>query len=113
MENWEKQQLLKCITEGKQSIDEFNAEVVRVMELNDITDKTIQGNYKPKDIQYLLDGIEQCNFTDEQIGWINQIILVVNNGLYYTMMKDFKPKAYEREIKETVKGYGNFRGLKF
>lgn len=29
------------------------------------------------------------------------------------MMKDFKPKAYEREIKEIVKGYGNFRGLKF
>lgn len=113
MESLEKSTLLRFITQGKQSIDEFNAEVVRVMELNDIIDKTIQGNYKPKDIQYLMDGIEQCNFTDEQIGWINNIIMVVNDGLYYDMMKEFKPKAYEREVKEIVKGYGNFRGLKF
>jgi nicotinic acid phosphoribosyltransferase len=109
----EKQELLKWITGAKQSIDAFNAEVVRVMKLNDITDKTIQGNYRPKDIQYLLDGIEQCNFTDEQISWINQIILVVNTGDYYDMMKEFKPKAYEKEVKEEVKGWGNFRGLKF
>jgi hypothetical protein len=109
----EKQELLRKITEGKQSIDNYNAEVVRVMELNDITNKTIQGNYKPKDIQYLLDGIEQCNFTDEQIGWINKIIMVVNDGLYYNLMKDFAPKKYEKEVKEEVKGWGNFKGLKF
>lgn len=109
----EKQELLRKITEGKQSIDNYNAEVVRVMELNDITNKAIQGNYKPKDIQYLLDGIEQCNFTDEQIGWINQIIMVVNDGLYYNLMKEFATKRYEKEVKEEVKGWGNFKGLKF
>ena len=113
MDNWEKQELLRKITEGKQSIDNYNAEVVRVMELNDITNKTIQGNYKPKDIQYLIDGIEQCNFTEEQVGWINQIIMVVNDGLYYNLMKEFAPKKFEKEVKEEVKGWGNFKGLKF
>lgn len=54
-----------------------------------------------------------CNFTDEQIHWINQIIMVVNNGQYYDMMKEFKPKAYEREVKECVKSFWNIRGLKF
>ena len=102
----EKQELLRKITEGKQSIDNYNAEVVRVMELNDITNKAIQGNYKPKDIQYLLDGIEQ-------LGWINQIIMVVNDGLYYNLMKEFATKRYEKEVKEEVKGWGNFKGLKF
>lgn len=29
------------------------------------------------------------------------------------MMKEFKPKAYEREVKECVKSFWNFRGLKF
>lgn len=108
-----KQELLRKITEGKQSIDNYNAEVVRVMKLNGIIDETIQGNYKPTDIQGLLDGIEKCNFTDEQVGWINHIIRVVYDGLYYNLMKEFAPKRFEKEVKEEVKGWGNFRGLKF
>lgn len=113
MKDLELQELLRSITEGKQAIDNFNSEVVRVMELNNIIDKTIQGNYKPKDIQYILDGIDKCNFTEEQIGWINLIIRVVSNGEYYDLMKEFAPKKYEKEVKEEVKGWSSFKGLKF
>ena len=44
---------------------------------------------------------------------ISVVVLCIFGKGYYDMMKEFKPKAYEREVKEIVKGYGNFRGLKF
>lgn len=109
----EKEKLLIWITESKESIDDYNAEVVRVMKLNNITNKTLQNNCKPLNIQYLLDAIEQCNFTEEQIKWINKILSIVNSGQYFEMLKELKPKAYEREVKERIKSFGNFRGLKF
>ena len=108
-----KDSVINFLEKSKDGKDAFNAEVVRVMELNDIKDKTIQGNYKPTDMQYLLGGIEKCNFTDEQFKWIEQILIFADQGAYYAYMKDFVPKKYEKEVKEEVKGWGNFKGLKF
>ena len=108
-----KDNVIKFLSESKEGKDEFNAEVVRVMELNDIKDKTIQSNYKPVDMQYLLDGMEKCNFTEEQYEWIEQMLIFASQGNYYALMKDFAPKKYEKEVKEEVKGWGNFKGLKF
>lgn len=108
-----KDNVINFLENSKEGKDVFNAEVVRVMELNDIKDKTIQGNYKPTDMQYLLDGIEKCNFTDEQFEWIEQMLIFADQGAYYLSMKEFAPKKFEKEVKEEVKGWGNFKGLKF
>lgn len=108
-----KDNVIKFLENSKEGKDVFNAEVVRVMELNGIKDKTIQGNYKPTDMQYLLDGIEKCNFTDEQFEWIEQMLIFADQGGYYGLMKEIAPKRFEKEVKEEVKGWGNFKGLKF
>ena len=108
-----KDNVINFLENSKEGKDVFNAEVVRVMELNGIKDKTIQGNYKPTDMQYLLDGIEKCNFTDEQFKWIEQMLIFADQGGYYWSMKEFAPKKFEKEVKEEVKGWGSFKGLKF
>jgi hypothetical protein len=108
-----KDNVIKFLENSKEGKDAFNAEVVRVMELNGIKDKTIQRNYKPTDMQYLLDGIEKCNFTDEQFEWIEQMLIFADQGGYYWSMKEFAPKKFEKEVKEEVKGWGSFRGLRF
>lgn len=108
-----KENVINFLENSKEGKDAFNAEVVRVMELNGIKDKTIQGNYKPTDMQGLLGGIEKCNFTDEQFKWIEQMLIFADRGAYYWSMKEFAPKKFEKEVKEEVKGWGNFKGLKF
>lgn len=101
---------LKDCKEGR---DGFNAEVVRVMELNDIKDKTVQSNYKPIDMQYLLDGMDKCEFTNEQYRWIEQMLIFADQGSFYSTIREYAPKAFEKRVKEEVKGWGNFKGLKF
>ena len=108
-----KDNVINFLENSKEGKDVFNAEVVRVMELNGIKDKTIQGNYKPTDMQYLLDGIEKCNFTDEQFEWIEQMLIFADRGGYYGLMKEIAPKRFEKEVKQEVKGWGNFKGLVF
>ena len=108
-----KESVIKFLEYSKEGKDEFNAEVVRVMELNGITDKTIQSNYKPIDMQYLLDGMEKCGFTNEQYRWIEQMLIFADQGRYYEDMKYFAPKKFEKEIKEVVKGWGQFKHLQF
>ena len=108
-----KDNVIKFLKNSKEGTDAFNAEVVRVMKLNGIIDETIQGNYKPTDMQGLLDGIEKCNFTDEQFEWIELMLIFADQGGYYGLMKEIAPKRFEKEVKEEVKGWGSFRGLKF
>jgi hypothetical protein len=108
-----KEDVITFLKDCKEGRDEFNAEVVRVMELNNIKDKTIQSNYKTVDMQYLLDGMDKCEFTDEQYKWIEQMLIFADQGSYYATMKEVAPKAFEKKVKEEVKGWGNFKGLKF
>jgi hypothetical protein len=108
-----KNNVISFLENSKEGKDAFNAEVVRVMELNGIKDKTIQGNYKPTNMQYLLDGIEKCNFTEEQFKWIEQMLIFADQGTYYDSMREFAPKRFEKEVKQEVKGWGNFKGLVF
>lgn len=108
-----KNNVVKFLKESKEGKDAFNAEVVRVMELNNIKDETIQSNYEPQDMQYLLDGMDKCEFTNEQYKWIEQMLIFVQNNNYYEDLKEMAPKKFEKEIKEEVKGWGQFKGLKF
>ena len=83
------------------------------MEEDGIIDKTIQSNFKPQDLQSLLDKVEECNFTNEQYCWIEQMLIFVNSNVFYWTMKEYAPKKFEKEVKEEVKGWRQYRGLKF
>ena len=105
--------VIKLLERCKEGKDIFNAEVVRVMELNDIKDKTIQSNYKPQEMQYLLEGMDKCEFTNEQHKWIEQFLIFVDQNVYFADLKEFAPERFEKEVKETVECWGLFRHIKF